>query len=61
MSLSPLGDGYVEAIDDRTLVDIANRQARESRGQVMGQIVQVPLLEAPGLTRAGRFGFLRSL
>jgi CxxC motif-containing protein (DUF1111 family) len=57
MSLSTLGDGYVEAIDDRTLVDIANRQARESRGQIMGQIIQVPLLEAPGLTRAGRFGW----
>lgn len=56
-SLSVLGDGYVEAIEDRTFIDIANRQARDSRGQIMGQIIQVPLLEAPGLTRAGRFGW----
>ncbi|NOT63385.1 MAG: c-type cytochrome [Acidobacteria bacterium] len=57
MSLSTLGDGYVEAIADETLIEIARRQARETRGEIAGQVIQVPLLEAPGQTRVGRFGW----
>jgi CxxC motif-containing protein (DUF1111 family) len=53
-SLNTLGDGYVEAIDDQTLIDIAANQPAGMRGQV----VLVPVLEAaPGVTRVGRFGW----
>jgi CxxC motif-containing protein (DUF1111 family) len=56
-SLSTLGDGYVEAIDDATLVAIAAGQPRDSGGVIAGQVIRVPLLEAPGQTRVGRFGW----
>jgi len=52
-SLNTLGDGFVEAIDSNTLVAI-------SRGQpfgMRGQFIQVPVLEADGLVRGGRFGW----
>lgn len=52
-SLNTLGDGYVECIDSNTLVAIANRQPFGMRGQV----VVVPVLEAGGRTRVGRFGW----
>jgi CxxC motif-containing protein (DUF1111 family) len=51
-SLSVLGDGFVEAIANSTLTDIANSQP----ASVRGQLIQVPVLEAPGLERVGRFG-----
>ena len=57
MSLSVLGDGFVEAIADETLVDIARNQPRQSGGAIAGQIIRVPVLEAPGITRVGRFGW----
>jgi len=53
LSLNILGDGFVECIDTNTLVAIANSQPSNMRGQ----IIQVPLLEAPGNNRAGRFGW----
>lgn len=56
-SLSILGDGYVEAIADETLLELARNQPRQSGGAIAGQIIRVPLLEAPGLTRVGRFGW----
>jgi CxxC motif-containing protein (DUF1111 family) len=56
-SLSTLGDGYIEALADETLIELARQQARDSRGAIAGQVIQVPLLEAPGLTRVGRFGW----
>ena len=56
-SLTTLGDGYVEAIADDTLIALSRQQARDSRGQIAGQVIQVPLLEAPGQTRVGRFGW----
>lgn len=57
ISLSVLGDGFVEAIDDRTLLEIARAQALLTGGTIAGQAIQVPLLEAPGMTRVGRFGW----
>lgn len=57
VSLSVLGDGFVEAIDDQTLLGIARTQAMFSGGAIAGQAIQVPLLEAPGMTRVGRFGW----
>jgi CxxC motif-containing protein (DUF1111 family) len=56
-SLNILGDGYVEAIADDTLVDIARSQSDRTRGRVAGQVIRVPLLEAPGQTRVARFGW----
>lgn len=52
-SISILGDGFVEAINSNTLVEIANQQPATMRGQV----IQVPVLEAPGALRNGRFGW----
>ncbi len=55
--LNTLGDGFVEAIDDTTLLDIALRQNVSTKGRIQGEAVQVPVLEAPGKTRIGRFGW----
>ena len=56
-ALNTLGDGFVEAIDDNTLMAIAARQPEESDGMVHGEAVQAPIFEAPGQTRVGRFGW----
>src|SRR5215467_937870 len=52
-----LGDGFVEAIDSNTLLSIANAQPGQSGGQIAGTLIQVPVSEAPGQVRAGRFGW----
>jgi CxxC motif-containing protein (DUF1111 family) len=52
-----LGNGFVEAIDDNTLIGIANQQAQRTNGVIHGEPVQVAILEAPGQTRVGRFGW----
>jgi len=56
-ALNTLGDGFVEAIDDKTLIAIANGQPELSEGRVHGEVVQAPIFEAPGQTRVGRFGW----
>ncbi len=56
-ALNTLGDGFVEAIDDSTLIAIAERQPELSEGRVHGEVVQAPIFEAPGQTRVGRFGW----
>jgi CxxC motif-containing protein (DUF1111 family) len=56
-ALNTLGDGFVEAIDDRTLQAIAANQPLVSAGRIHGEAVEVPVLEAPGQTRIGRFGW----
>ena len=55
--LNTLGDGFVEAVDDSTLLAIASRQPDQSHGLIRGEAIQVPILEAPGQTRVGRFGW----
>ena len=55
--LNTLGDGFVEAIDDNTLVSIAAHQPEESDGMIHGEVVEAPIFEAPGQTRVGRFGW----
>jgi CxxC motif-containing protein (DUF1111 family) len=55
--LNTLGDGFVEAIDDNTLIAIAQGQPALSNGLIQGEVIQVPVLEAPGQTRVGRFGW----
>jgi CxxC motif-containing protein (DUF1111 family) len=56
-ALNTLGDGFVEAIDDTTLIAIAEKQPELTDGRIHGEIVQAPIFEAPGQTRVGRFGW----
>jgi Tol biopolymer transport system component/CxxC motif-containing protein (DUF1111 family) len=56
-SLNVLGDGFVEAIDDATLLAIRDNQPADMRGTA----ISVPLLEAPDQTRLGRFGWKNSI
>lgn len=56
-ALNTLGDGFVEAIDDRTLQAIAASQPLVSEGRIHGEAIEVPVLEAPGQMRVGRFGW----
>jgi CxxC motif-containing protein (DUF1111 family) len=51
-TISVMGDGFVEAVSNTTLQNIAANQPFSQRGQV----VNVPVLEQPGTTRVGRFG-----
>ncbi|HEX5731887.1 MAG TPA: di-heme oxidoredictase family protein [Blastocatellia bacterium] len=57
MPLNLLGDGFVEAISDETLIAIANSQPGQSGGRIAGEVVRVPVLEAGGALRVGRFGW----
>ncbi len=57
LSLSLLGDGFVEAVPDETLKAIGARQARETHGRICGMTISVPVVEAPGKYRVGRFGW----
>jgi CxxC motif-containing protein (DUF1111 family) len=57
LSLSLLGDGFVEAIADQTLVDLSKQQCKFSHGEICGQILYVPIVEAPGQMGVGRFGW----
>jgi CxxC motif-containing protein (DUF1111 family) len=56
-ALNVLGDGFVEAIADETLEEIARHQNNSTRGRIQGQVIRVPLTEAPGQTRVARFGW----
>jgi CxxC motif-containing protein (DUF1111 family) len=56
-ALNTLGDGFVEAIDDNTLKAIAQNQMDLSQGRIHGEAIEVPVLEAPGQNRVGRFGW----
>jgi CxxC motif-containing protein (DUF1111 family) len=56
-ALNTLGDGFVEAIDDRTLESIAEHQIEVSEGRIHGEALEVPVLESPGQSRIGRFGW----
>src|ERR1700736_1729205 len=56
-ALNTLGDGFVEAIDDSTLLAIAARQPEISEGRIHGEAIEVPVLEATGESRIGRFGW----
>jgi CxxC motif-containing protein (DUF1111 family) len=57
VSLNLLGDGFVEAIADQALIALSRSQCRASRGTICGQALRVPILEAPGQTAIGRFGW----
>jgi CxxC motif-containing protein (DUF1111 family) len=52
-SLNTLGDGFIEAIPDSEFTRIRNAQPTSMKGQ----IINVPVGEAPGVTRIARFGW----
>jgi CxxC motif-containing protein (DUF1111 family) len=52
-SLNTLGDGFVEAIDDATFTSLRAAQPPGLRGT----IISVPVAEAAGAPRIGRFGW----
>jgi CxxC motif-containing protein (DUF1111 family) len=57
LSLNLLGDGFVEAIADQTLIDLAKQQCKSSHQKICGQVLYVPIVEAPGQMGVGRFGW----
>jgi CxxC motif-containing protein (DUF1111 family) len=57
ISLNLLGDGFVEALDDSTLIELSKKQCRETHGKICGLVLYVPVVESPGTTRVGRFGW----
>jgi CxxC motif-containing protein (DUF1111 family) len=57
ISLNLLGDGFVEAVADQTLIDLARHQCKSTHGKICGQVLYVPIVEAPGQTGVGRFGW----
>jgi len=57
LTMNILGDGFVEAVDDSTLTALGQSQSQMTGGVIHGEAVMVPLLEAPGQTRVGRFGW----
>ena len=52
-SLNPAGDGFVEALPDSAFTAVQSSQPSSMRGT----IIRVPVLEASGVTRIGRFGW----
>ncbi len=57
LSVNLLGDGFVEAVADQTLLDLARDQCHSTHRRICGQVLYVPILEAPGKTGVGRFGW----
>jgi CxxC motif-containing protein (DUF1111 family) len=57
ISLNLLGDGFVEALSDQTLIDLAAQQCKSSHRKICGQVLEVPIVEAPGQMAVGRFGW----
>ena len=45
--MSILGDGFVEAVDDSTLIGISKMQCKQDGGKICGLILYVPVLESP--------------
>src|SRR5262249_26172244 len=45
ISVNLLGDGFVEAIPDRALIDLARNQCRTTHGKVCGLVIYVPIVE----------------
>src|SRR6201982_3414480 len=57
LSLNLLGDGFVEAVSDQTLIDLAAKECKSSHRKICGQVLEVPIVEAPGQMSVGRFGW----
>jgi CxxC motif-containing protein (DUF1111 family) len=57
LSISLLGDGYVEAVPDELLQSIARWQCGQPDLGVCGTVMLVPVLESPDRLGVGRFGW----
>ena len=57
MSVNLFGDGFVEAVADQAFIDLAKQQCKSTHDRICGQVVQVPIVEAPGQMGVGRFGW----
>jgi CxxC motif-containing protein (DUF1111 family) len=57
LSLNLLGDGFVEAVADQTLIDLSKQQCKSSHKKICGQVLYDPIVEAPGKMGVGRFGW----
>jgi CxxC motif-containing protein (DUF1111 family) len=57
ITLSLFGAGFVEAVPDEDLRRIQKKQVGDSNGRIRGILREVPILEAPGYTGVGRFGW----
>jgi CxxC motif-containing protein (DUF1111 family) len=57
ISVALLGDGFVEAVADHSLNELARQQCRQSHGKICGLAIYVPIVEAPGRAGIGRFGW----
>jgi CxxC motif-containing protein (DUF1111 family) len=57
VSLNLLGDGFVEAVPDQSFVELAKEQCKKNHNKICGQVLYVPIVEAPGTTGVGRFGW----
>ena len=57
LSISVLGDGYVEAVSDELLQSIARWQCGQPELGVCGTVMIVPVLESPSTVSVGRFGW----
>ena len=55
--LNTLGDGFVEAVQDKTLMAISAYQAAQTGGMIQGEFIEIPVLESPGTTQIGKFGW----
>ena len=57
LAVNTLGDGFIEAVADDTLLSIGKDQCRSTHGKICGQALRVPVVEAVGQTAVGRFGW----
>ena len=57
ITISLFGAGFVEAVADEDFRRIQRKQANDSDGRIRGVVREVPILEAPGTTGVGRFGW----
>ncbi len=57
LALPVLGDGFIEAIPDSAILAFRDRQCQISGGRICGLAVRAGILEAPGQTGVGRFGW----
>jgi len=57
LSVSLLGDGFVEAVADQTFIELARKQCKKTHHKICGQVMFVPIIESPGQTGVGRFGW----
>src|SRR5260370_18385964 len=57
LSRTLLAAGFVEAVADQTLLDPAEQQCKSSHRKICGQVLRVPIVEAPGQMGVGRFGW----